>query len=81
MPEPNEPSLQSRRACRSLVSGVVTAVHVRPGERFHLGDALVIIEDRKAETEIKAPSDGIVSIVNVTIGDRIQPGQILLEFE
>ena len=81
MSEPNEPSQQSRRACRSPVSGVVTAVHVRPGERFHAGDALVIIEERKAETKIKAPSDGTVSIVNVTVGDRIQAEQILFEFE
>lgn len=81
MSEPNEPSQPSRRVCSSAVSGIVTAVHVRPGERVQAGDALVIIEERKAETEIKAPSDATVSIVNVTVGDRIQPGQTLLEFE
>jgi len=58
--------------------GRVTHVAVRPGDRVHAGDTLVVIEAMKMENEFRASSAGTVTEVRVEIGQAVNAGDVLL---
>ena len=54
---------------------------VSEGDEVSAGDAVLIIEAMKMETEVKATKSGIVKAVNISKGDRVAPGESLIEIE
>jgi pyruvate carboxylase subunit B len=48
------------------------------GERVQKGDALLVLEAMKMETEIQAPEVGVVSEILCQKGDKVTPKQVLL---
>jgi oxaloacetate decarboxylase beta subunit len=61
----------------SPVSGIVQAIHVKPGEYFEEGTLLAVIEGEGGPTEIRAHARGQVTVSHVAVGDRILVGAIL----
>ncbi len=54
---------------------------VKQGEPVRAGQAVLITEAMKMETEIHATIAGIVKAVHVSKGDRVTPGEVLIEIE
>ena len=61
--------------------GNVVDVLVAEGDKVKAGQAVLISEAMKMESEIQAAIDGIVKAVHVAKGDRVNPGEILIEIE
>jgi len=61
--------------------GVVIAVHARPDERVRRGDLLFTVEAMKMELRVEAPSDGRVTRVLASVGQTVERGQRLADFE
>jgi len=61
--------------------GVVEKVSVSPGDVVKAGDPLVVMIAMKMEYVIKAPSDGKVASVPHNVGDFVQKGTQLVNFE
>ena len=49
------------------------------GDSVSAGQAVLVTEAMKMETEIHANIHGKILAVNVTKGDRITPGEVLIE--
>jgi oxaloacetate decarboxylase alpha subunit len=62
----------------AMLAGTVFKVLVAPGDTVSSGQALVVIEAMKMETEISAPGDGTVADVLVKVGDAVRVGDPLL---
>ena len=45
------------------------------------GDTLFVLEAMKMETEVTAPKDGKIRSVDVAVGDAVQGGQVLIEWD
>jgi acetyl/propionyl-CoA carboxylase alpha subunit len=60
---------------------VVIAVSVTEGDVVEKGQAVVIVSAMKMETTLFAPFDGTVKKVNVAEGDKVMPGDILVDIE
>jgi biotin carboxyl carrier protein len=45
------------------------------------GDLLFVVEAMKMELRVEAPSDGTVTRVLATVGQQVERGQRLAEFE
>ena len=60
---------------------VVVAVPVGLGDVVAQGDACVIISAMKMETRLTAPHGGTVTRVGVKEGDKVMPGEILVDIE
>ncbi|MBT9530123.1 MAG: biotin/lipoyl-binding protein, partial [Pseudomonas sp.] len=43
--------------------------------------AVLITEAMKMETEVQAPIDGTVKAIHIAKGDRVTPGEVLIEIE
>lgn len=63
------------------LSGVVTKVHVKPGQEVKTGQKLLAIEAMKMENVITAESDTKIETVYVSEGDHINTGEQLIDFE
>ncbi len=68
------------KACRSPVSGVVVKVLATAGASIKAGDSLLVLEAMKMETHIVAPQSGEIASIKVAKGDRVQNGDVLVEF-
>jgi pyruvate carboxylase subunit B len=61
--------------------GNVVDVLVQVGDTVKAGQAVLVSEAMKMESEIQASIGGTVKAVNVAKGDRVNPGEILIEIE
>ena len=59
--------------------GNIVDVLVAEGDSVSAGQAVLVTEAMKMETEIHANIDGKILTVNVAKGDRITPGEVLIE--
>lgn len=69
------------KVCRSPVSGIVVRLVAQAGQHLQVGDALMVLEAMKMETNIAAPIAGRIKALNVAQGDNVQAGQVVVEFE
>lgn len=60
---------------------VVISVPVAPGDTVKKGQAVVVLSAMKMETTLTAPFDGTVTRVNVTEGESVSQGQILVDIQ
>jgi pyruvate carboxylase subunit B len=61
--------------------GNIVEVLVKVGDTVKAGQAVLISEAMKMETEVQAPIAGTVKAVYVAKGDRVNPGDVLIEIE
>ena len=61
--------------------GKIIQVHVKKGAGVTAGQALLVIEAMKMEHTIAAPADGRIIAVNYAVGDQVEEGADLLDFE
>ena len=59
--------------------GNIVDVLVKEGDSIEAGAAVLVIEAMKMETEVKAAVSGTVKAVYIKKGDRVTPGEILVE--
>jgi 3-methylcrotonyl-CoA carboxylase alpha subunit len=59
----------------------VVAITVSPGQSVQAGDALIVLEAMKMELAITAPHDGRIRRIACRVGELVQPGVPLVEFE
>lgn len=73
-PKPSQPG----DVCVSMPSSIVEIL-VALNDEVKVGDAVLITEAMKMETEIQAPIAGKVSAIHVAKGDSVIPGEVLIK--
>ncbi|MEP3590142.1 MAG: sodium-extruding oxaloacetate decarboxylase subunit alpha [Marinobacter sp.] len=63
----------------TAMPGNVVDVLVQEGDTVTAGQAVLITEAMKMETEIHSSVDGTVQAIHVSKGDRVTPGEVLIE--
>ena len=71
----------SANALTTPMAGTVVKVLVEAGAVVKAGDTLLVLEAMKMETEVTAPQDGKIKSVDVGVGDAVQGGQVLIEWD
>jgi methylmalonyl-CoA carboxyltransferase small subunit len=72
---------EESKVCRSPIAGTVARIPIQLGQAIKVNDVLMVLEAMKMETVITAPLDGNVAKINAKVGDFVQGGQVLVEFE
>ncbi|MFT3915842.1 MAG: hypothetical protein QM704_17550 [Anaeromyxobacteraceae bacterium] len=75
------PPADGAKVCRSPIAGTVVRVLAQPGQAIQVGDVLLVLEAMKMETNITAPMAAKVSAINAKVGEAVQSGQVVAEFE
>lgn len=65
----------------AAMPGNIVEVLVNEGDKVEAGQAVLVTEAMKMETEILSNIDGRVSAIHVAKGDRVTPGEILMIIE
>jgi len=61
--------------------GLLTALHVQPGDRVEAGQPLAVVEAMKMENILRAEKAGVVKAANFGAGDSLAVDAAILEFE
>jgi acetyl/propionyl-CoA carboxylase alpha subunit len=80
-PREREAAGSSAREVDAPMPGVVIGAHARADQRVRRGDLLFVVEAMKMELRVEAPSDGIVKRVLAAVGQQVERGQRLADFE
>ena len=68
-------------ALSAPMPATVVAINVTPGQDVKAGDALIVLEAMKMELAVAAPHDGRIRRVACRVGELVQPGVPLVEFD
>lgn len=60
------------------LAGNIFKVLAKPGQTVEEGDVLIILEAMKMETEIRAIRNGVITSIDVVVGDAVAVGDCLL---
>ena len=61
--------------------GKVVRVLVEQGAQVEAGTGVIIVEAMKMQNEMKAPKAGVVAVLNVSVGDTVNGGDVLAVIE
>jgi len=78
MPEPSQQASDDALLCP--MPGLVVDVLVRAGERVYAGQALLVLESMKMESNVPSPRDGQIEAVLVRKGQTVEAGDVLVKF-
>jgi biotin carboxyl carrier protein len=65
----------------SPIPGTVLEILAKPGQAVKTGDAVIIVDAMKMNTQISANQDGVVKEILVAPGEAVKMGQALINFE
>ena len=54
---------------------------VENGQKIKKGDAIVVLEAMKMENILKSPTDGIVKKIHVSMGDKVEKNQVMVNLD
>ena len=63
---------------RAIIPGRVVSVAVAPGDTVTAGQRLLAVEAMKMENELRAPRDGVVERLEVSVGQTVELGDALV---
>ena len=66
------------KAMISPLPGVIIDIRVKVGDKVKTGDVVAVLEAMKMENEIQSEYDGTVTSVNVSQGDSILEGALIV---
>ena len=70
-----------RDAASGRCPRIVIAAQTKADQKVRRGDLLFVVEAMKMELRVEAPADGIVRKVLASVGQQVERGQRLAEFE
>jgi len=63
------------------LAGTIRGIKVKPGDVVKPNDELLILEAMKMETSVASDRAGTIKAIHVTVGEAVQSGKPLVEFE
>lgn len=80
-PPPAGPAGATVKTVRAPLPGHIIDLAVKAGDQVTVGQALCSLEAMKMKNTIRSPRDGLIASVEVTPGQAVVHGDVLLTFE
>lgn len=68
-------------ALNSPINGVVLEIPAKVGQTVTENDVVIILEAMKMKTNISSPVSGEIASIEISLGDRVEAGQVLLTYK
>jgi biotin carboxyl carrier protein len=75
-----QPQVTSSRGVAAPIPGVIVEMKAVVGQNVNRGDELCVLEAMKMKNSIKAGRNGTIGKINISVGDQVRHGQVLMEF-
>ena len=75
------PSASSKLKISAPIPGVILSLNVKVGDTINENDSLLVLEAMKMENNIVSEKSGVVTAVNVTVGQQVLQGEVMIELE
>ncbi|MFQ5543027.1 MAG: sodium-extruding oxaloacetate decarboxylase subunit alpha [Nitrospiria bacterium] len=59
--------------------GSVVSINVQRGDQVSAGDVVLVIEAMKMQSEVHTTIGGVVRVIHASVGDRVNPDEVLIE--
>lgn len=66
---------------KALIPGTVVELRAQPGQQIQKGEVILILEAMKMRNRIYAEMDGTIKAIEVSAGEKVIKGQLLVTFE
>ncbi len=66
---------------KSRVPGKIVELKVAVGDSVKAKDIVVIMEAMKMKQPVPTPEDGVVKEIKANVGDRVNPGSVIMVIE
>lgn len=63
------------------IPGVILGIKVKVGDTVKEGDLLLVLEAMKMENNIISEKGGVVSAINVSVGQQVLQNEVMIELE
>jgi biotin carboxyl carrier protein len=73
------PSAAGGESVDAPMPGNILSVAVKVGDKVSKNQLLIVLEAMKMENEIVSPRDGVITAVNVSKGQVVNPGESLVK--
>ncbi len=60
---------------------IVIAILAKPGDAVEKGQGIIVVSAMKMETTLFAPYSGKIIAINTSEGQKVNPGDILVDIE
>lgn len=74
-------SLKGSKTVEAPMPGKIISVSAKIGQVVKKGDVLLVLEAMKMENEITATEDGTIASIEVSAGNSVNPGQVLVTLD
>lgn len=65
----------------SFIPGTILEIAVKAGDSVNEGDVLYVFEAMKMSNTVNSPLTGKIKSVNISVGENIPKGTLVIEFE
>jgi biotin carboxyl carrier protein len=72
---------QGPQPVRAPMPGLIVRINVKSGDEVIAGQGVAAMEAMKMENELRAPAAGRVKAIHVKVGQAVEKGALLVEFE
>jgi biotin carboxyl carrier protein len=69
------------RKVLASMPGRIVQIACQVGQAVTVGAPLVVMEAMKMQNELSAQCDGVVRVINVSVGQTVERGELLVELE
>ncbi len=66
---------------KAPMPGLIVRIDVKVGDQVQTGQGVAAMEAMKMENELRAPAAGRVKVVHASVGQAVEKGALLVEFE
>lgn len=66
---------------KAYIPGTIDRIYSKPGDKVKEGETLLILVAMKMENKVVMPFDGTVKSINVSEGDKVPKGTVMVEVE
>ena len=77
---PAKKVVDSGKAVRSPMPGLVISIAVAEGQEIKAGETLAVVEAMKMENVLRADRDGVVKRIHARKGESLAVDAVILEF-
>ncbi len=80
-PKPAAVVADSGNVIVAPMPGTILEVNVEPGTKVTVGQQVCTLEAMKMKNAIRSTKEGVIASVDVTAGQKVQHGEVLVRFE